>query len=307
LTDENHTWQPPWTGGSRLFTVYDMNEYLAPRLTKLAREFLDVWSEFFAHDEEKEKTEPLETKRKRLRDWLVGVGVEAKVLGLPSVMRQAKRMYNECAGWDATQIRSALEELERRFDEETESLKLFYVAGDKIGSYSKTDLFGDEFKTNFPTANAEVIEAGNCLAFDRFSAVAFHLSRALEIAVRTIFVALGMPARVWSVTKWQKILQRIDGKIKKNNERLSSDPSWQRDRHFYEKAHAFLAAAANPMRNSTVHVDAAVVYPSEDSVRPVWLATEAFLRHIATKLSETPQKPMIYFPGREPSDADDDS
>jgi hypothetical protein len=49
-----------------------MKEYLAPRLTRLAREIIDVWSVFIARgevtDDEEDKKELLEG-RKSLRPW----------------------------------------------------------------------------------------------------------------------------------------------------------------------------------------------------------------------------------------------
>src|SRR5204862_4999266 len=111
-------------------------------------------------------------------------------------------------------------------DEETHVLKLYYVPADQIDFYNKTDLFGEEFKEKFPQANSEICEAGKCFAFDRYTACVFHLTRSLEIALRVLFVSLGMPPRIWSVTKWQKILERIAGKIKKNNERIATDSDW---------------------------------------------------------------------------------
>jgi hypothetical protein len=272
----------PWNGGAKLITLRDMKEYLASRLIEITRhvvnaqcimiEAVDVWPD----------------GRKEIEGYAKEVWKEAKFLGLKSTERQAARLYNYSSDEEKKDpdLEAAAQELSRRFDEDLEGFPLFYVSADKLSFYNKTDLFGETFKANFPTANAEIIEAGTCLAFDRFTACAFHLSRATEIVLRVVFVSLGLPPRIWSVTKWKQLADRTGGKIAKNNVRLVSDPTWQADKSFYEKAHAFLEAARNPIRNSTVHVD--VTYPDEGSVRPVWLATEAFMRHIATKLKETP-------------------
>jgi len=86
------------------------------------------------------------------------------------------------------------------------------------------------------------------------------------------------------ITRWKNLCDRIDRKIKRNDQTLANDPIWQKDRVFFENHMLFLSAARAPLRNSTVHVD--VTYPDEGSVRPLWLATEAFMRHVATKLKE---------------------
>lgn len=262
-----------------------MKEYLAPRLVWLARHLLDVQASFIAINEDDPEDVADYTKhRDELGPWAKRISAEAQFLGLPSTIRQAQRISESSKDWKAAEIDTELRQLQRRFDEETESLILFYLPADKRDFYNKTDLFGEEFKAAFPAANAEITEAGTCFAFDRFTACAFHLARATEIVLRVVFVSLGLPPRIWSATKWKKLTERIQGKIESNNARLSSDPAWQVDRPFYEKANAFLDSARNPIRNVTMHVD--VTYPDEGSVRPVWLATEAFMRHVATKLKE---------------------
>lgn len=270
----------PWNGGDRLISLWDMKEYLAHRLYTLILDVQGVQAARTIHDEDEDKA------REQIKEHTKSVFQETKVLGLQSTQRQALRLYRYAkdTGKDIDEIADATDELDTRLDEELSDLRLFYIPNDKLNYYNKTDLFGDEFKTNFPQANAEIIEAGNCLAFDRYASCVFHLTRALEICLRVVFVSLGMPARIWSVSKWRSLLQRIDGKIKKNNQNLVNDPTWQSERPFYEKVHAFLAAATNPLRNSSVHVD--VAYSEESSVRPVWLGVEAFMRHLATKLKE---------------------
>jgi len=255
-----------------------MKEYLAPRLTKLAREFTDASAVFICrgeHDDEEDKKEILEG-RKRLRPWCKEIMTEAEFLGLQSTKRQAVRLASIADSGTPQEIEAEIEQMERRFDEETESLKLFHVPTDKIGFYNKTDLFGDEFKTNFPTANGEIIEAGNCFAFDRFTACAFHLMRSLEVVLKVLFTTLGLPPLdTAGARNWNGILREIRAK-------LDADKTIP-DYEFYDSAYAFLAAAKNPMRNATMHID--VVY-DENSVRRVFDAVGAFMRHIATKLKE---------------------
>ena len=263
----------PWQGGPRLISLRDMKEYVAHYLVDIHKCLV--------------RCSLSETSSELVTDNLEFVRNQARELGLRSTEQGTIRLLGLLEGdLSHDEKHRHIQTIAERFHDDIVSLILFYLPTSKLAYYNKTDLFGEDFKTRFPSANAEIIEAGNCFAFDRFSATVFHLTHALEIALRVLFLSLGMPAQIWSVTKWQKILRRIDGKIKRNNERLSNDADWQRDRPFYEKAHAFLAAAANPLRNSSVHVD--VVYSDESSVRPVWLGTEAFMRHIATKLKESP-------------------
>jgi hypothetical protein len=254
-----------------------MKDYLICRLTILTRDFVNAQAAFMTSDED-EGDGDFPKNVEKLKIWLRKVSREAEFFGLPSVMRQADRISHSVDEWKASKIDSALEELERRFDEETGALRLFYIPSDRLVFYNKTDLFGETFKTNFPTANAEISEAGNCFAFDRFTACAFHLMRSLEVVLKVLFAALGLPAITTSgAQNWNGILREIKTK-------LETDTTIP-DHAFYDGAYVFLAAAKNPMRNATMHVDA--VY-DESSVRSLYDAVGAFMRHIATKLKESP-------------------
>lgn len=256
-----------------------MKEYLAPRIVDVARRILscstwcqnggnldsDAWGLISSN-----------------ASWIAS---EAEHLGFGSTQAQAKRIIYFCSqGSNAETILAAANELETRFNDEVKAISLLNLELRKLRFYSATDLFGEEFKVNFPVANGEICEAGKCLALDRYTACAFHLMRAMEIALRVLFTSLGMQPRILSVTKWEAITDRIGAKIVKNDLQRADDPTWQSEKPFYETAHAFLVAARSPLRNATMHVD--VSYADEGSILPVWLATEAFMRHIAPKLRE---------------------
>jgi hypothetical protein len=256
-----------------------MKEYLAPRIVDVARRILScsAWCQ---------KGGDLDSDTWGLissnASWIAS---EAEHFGFGATQAQAKRIIYFCSqGSNAGTILAAANELETRFNDEVKAVCLLNVELSKLRFYSATDLFGEEFKVNFPVANGEICEAGKCLALDRYTACAFHLMRAMEIALRVLFTSLGMQPRILSVTKWEAITDRIGARIAKNDVHRADDMGWQAERLFYDEALAFLVAARSPLRNATMHVD--VSYADEGSILPVWLATEAFMRHIAPKLRE---------------------
>ena len=256
-----------------------MKEYLAPKIVDMARRILScsMWCQN-GGDLDSDTWGLISSNA----SW---VASEAEYFGFGSTQAQAKRIIYLCSqGSNAETILAAANELETRFNDEVESTSLLYVELGKLRFYSATDLFGEEFKANFPVANGEICEAGKCLAFDRYTACAFHLMRAMEIALRVMFTSLGLQPRILSITKWQTITDRIAAKIAKNDLHHADDATWQSEKLFFENAHALLVAVRTQLRNATMHVD--VSYPDEGSILPVWLATEAFMRHIAPKLKE---------------------
>ena len=277
VSDRAAKWLSPWTGGSRLLTLWDMKEYLTPRLSR-ATEFMSkaiIILGFAKND----KDDPFpENDRKELKICISKFLDEAQFLGLPITAKAAVRFINSTDSRSPEQLSGLLDQIYSRFFDEAANLPLFYVHQEALKYYNKTDLFGEEFKTGFPTANAEIIEAGNCFAFDRFTACVFHLMRSLEVALKALFRELGLPPLTTAgAQNWNGILREIKDKLDTNK----AIP----DHAFYESAYAFLAAAKNPMRNATMHVD--VIY-DEASATTLFDAVGAFMRHIATKLKESP-------------------
>jgi hypothetical protein len=127
---------------------------------------------------------------------------ETEFLGLHITTKFAKKFAESASSANSAELDRQFDLTHETFQAEAGALPLFYVPQDKLKFYNKTDLFGDEFKTKFPSANVEIIEAGNCFAFDRFTACVFHLMRAMEIAPCGCSSSLwGLPPRIWSTTK----------------------------------------------------------------------------------------------------------
>jgi hypothetical protein len=275
-------WLAPWTGGAKLISVFDVKEYLASRLVSISNCLIHcqlICLECSSGES------PTKEHRDDLARYLKDMDEELKFLGLEMTRLSVTRMKSQIATITRDKLAESMDDIENRFNDEVRPVSLLYLAPEKRRFFSKTDLFGEEFKTRFPTANAEVIEAGNCFALDRFTACVYHLCRSMEVGMRVLFVSLGMPPRVWSTTKWSRILDRIKGKIDKNNKVLADDYEWQSLRSFYESTYAFLSAVRVPIRNSTVHVESSY---DEAGAENVFGAVKTFMRHLATKLKETP-------------------
>ena len=235
--------------------------------------------------EEKKKAGKLLRGRPGIRSRIRGierkiafVKEQARKLDLRSTMQGAMRFERNLKNASSEQVDKDVDSLFERFQDEIVDLVFFYLPADKQEYYQRTEIFGDAFKVNFPTANMEIIEAANCFAFGRNTACVFHLMRAAEVVLKALFIALGLPALTSARERnWNGILQQIRAALDADRSRKDFD--------FFDSAYAFLAAAKNPVRNATMHVDANY---DEDGARIVFDGMGAFMRHIATKLNETP-------------------
>jgi hypothetical protein len=105
-----------------------------------------------------------------------------------------------------------LKELHDRIRDELEDRLFMYIPSDRAEFYDKSDLFGKDVITKFPTIQFDMVEAGNCYAAGRGTAVVFHLMRIMEKGVQAIGNKLGVP--LVDEKNWQVILNETDKAFK---------------------------------------------------------------------------------------------
>lgn len=84
---------------------------------------------------------------------------------------------------------------------------------DEAKYYDKPELFGPKVKTNFPDANKEITEAGNCYATGNYTACVFHLMRAVEHGARAMVKALKVRRRLSrpvELCQWGELLTAME-------------------------------------------------------------------------------------------------
>jgi hypothetical protein len=243
----------------------------------LASKFLDSYKALESAFEVTTPGKPTDaTRRGQIAANIAFVAEQAAILGLRSTVQGANRFLEHCRTDSLNAVHNGIQNVSERFHDDLAGLVFLYLPSDKLAYHQKTELFGDTFKLNFPTANTEVLEAGNCFALGRNTACVFHLMRSLEVVLKTLFQAIGLPPlKTAGERNWNGILRQI-------REKLDSDKTCP-DFDFYDNAYVFLAAAKNPLRNATMHVD---VSYDEEGALIVFDAIGAFMRHAATKLKE---------------------
>lgn len=221
---------------------------------------------------------------KRILGFLKLVSTEAEAINLTQTAILARRVLSEFDGQNIDEMFARINFLADLFGQESTSIHFFTVKDGRFRYYNNSQLAGEDFKANFPKGNVELIEAGNCLVTDRYTACVFHLMRTLEIALIALERKLNIPRPQEGPNKtWGRTLNRIRDKISEYDK--LPPQNWLADRDFYDKAHAFLAAVKTPLRDDTIHVE--TTYDEQSAFSVFSVSVEA-LRFLATKLSETP-------------------
>lgn len=260
-------------------TLWEMTIYVARRLVRISERLekggfctwnSDAWASSGA--------------AKSIAEYLAPIIDEARFLGLNATVIAAEVILDTLNSSSADEVAVQIEMLKAAFQKETEQISLFFIPAEKQEYFVNISPYGEQSAKSFPRANHEATEAGKCFATERYTACVFHLMRALEHGLRATALGLDLPEPTKGGDRnWGNMLRDIKRKIDTNNSGLKMDHKWQGERDFYEKAYAFLEGVRNPVRNSTMHVEADY---DEQGAIDILNACGAFMRHIATKLAE---------------------
>lgn len=204
-------------------------------------------------------------------------------LGLPMSAMQTKRLlegFERKVSFDDISVLA--HELNTRIMDELKGLACFAFKEGRVQYYDDPQPFGEEVADCFLSASFDIEESAKCLAVSRNTACVFHLMRVMEVGLRNIGTSLNDPTLIAQANPtWERILKRCDSELQKNyNDRT---PEWCQDNKFFSDATANLRAVKAAWRNPTMHIES--VYDGEKALE-IYNAVRAFMRHLATKLSE---------------------
>jgi hypothetical protein len=102
--------------------------------------------------------------------------------------------------------------LEKTITWELEDRLFMYINPDRAARYNQPELFGKEVNAKFSGIQFDLVEAGNCYATGRGTAVVFHLMRIMETGVQAFGAKLGVALA--DEKNWQNILDEVNKAIK---------------------------------------------------------------------------------------------
>jgi hypothetical protein len=260
----------------------DMKQYFV-------RQFVDLWDSI-THlriidvDTVSSETGSISAQRQKEAEVCLNTVIRhADFLGLPMTARGAGKFLQELSEIIAEKkLEDRINELVRRFEDETDPLFFLYIPSDKL-PYFKGEKIAASVLMEFPRAAGELHEACECYALSANTACVFHLMRALEMALKVIAKSLSIPDPTKDYERnWGKILGAIKDELEARKSATSVD--WSAKRNFYEGLCAQLEAVRNPWRNGTMHVE---INYDEEMALDIFNATDALFRNMSTRLSES--------------------
>jgi hypothetical protein len=211
-----------------------------------------------------------------LRSWFKSVGLN---LSLKSLER-----FEDALERDLTfeEVRHLLDDLQKRIEDELDSVWFFHVSAENLPLYNNPKPFGDLVTDNFADAIYDIEEAGKCLALDRGTACVMHLMRVIELAVDALALGVGVHiGAVQAATSWEYLLKDINTKIQEANK--TQIPTWLTSKSFFENSYTYVLAVKNAWRNPSMHLEKK--YTIEEAAR-IYNAVKDLMEHLATHLNQ---------------------
>ena len=219
-------------------------------------------------------------KREKYRDFYSKVLNELNDLNLPCSADQVTRvmrLLDSDKSW--RNYLSAIEELQRRIEDEISHHVLLQIPPNKKEFYEKPELFGRAVYEGFPSAIVDIEEAGTCYALERNVACVMHLQRAIEVALKTLGAKIGVD--ITQNRTWDAILEKIDPELRKGYAERSD--FFKSNLEECAEAAALLRSVKIAWRNPSMHVGA--IYDDTKAL-DVMNAIKALMRHLASFTKE---------------------
>lgn len=184
----------------------------------------------------------------------------------------------ELVAADAKELRYKVEAAFDGLGDEIGLHTFFAIEQDKMKFLSEVNPCGDICSMAFPSTDYDAMEAGKCIVFDRWTASVMHSMRVLEVGLKTLAVALGIPMKS---PNWQDLINQIESKIK--DKRTTDQDWWRAEGQFHSEAAVQFQHFKNAWRNHAMR--GPNTYDEERAIA-IFNHVKEFMSHLATKLKE---------------------
>lgn len=175
----------------------------------------------------------------------------------------------------------SVQDIEFTFMAEIGDRTFAFIPGERVEFFERERLFGDIVFEKFPSARAEIKDAGNCLAAGLNTAAVFHLMRVVELGMRALSAHLGATFHAGvEYADWSEIERGLTDAIK------ASRPQGKERAEatlFYSELLIEFSAFKGAWRNSVMHTRG---HYSEHDAKGVLGHVRSFMQRLATRVSE---------------------
>jgi hypothetical protein len=202
-----------------------------------------------------------------------------------NLLKESAKESDVIGGLKLTEIIDEAKCLRERLHDEMKRITYFAIEPNKQSLLTGSNLFDTEIisvTSAFRSVAFDIEEAGKCLAFERWTAAVFHLSRVAENATVAICKRIDYKS---DKPGFGEALKYLDSELDKaRKDRKSINPLFKGDIEFLSTVSAQMHAVNEAWRQRVSHLDKK--YIEEEAVR-IWDTTRILMQQLATKLKET--------------------
>ncbi len=152
----------------------------------------------------------------------------------------------------------------------------FYNSNRGLGPETGKEIIKfEELFAKFPGIRYDISEAGNCFAFERFTACVYHLMRAAEYGLVAVAMSVNVPDG--KLTSWDTMIRGIQERMKADESSARKPDNWQDRRKKYAELCSWFSDIKNGWRNPVSHLPRQY---SEDDASSMFTATRNMFRHL---------------------------
>lgn len=200
-------------------------------------------------------------------------------IGLDGTRRFIEVIINDLDKITLSNLQDNLKKTQRIMEGELREQYVLQISNDAAWWYDNGQSFGLEVLNAFPSSEEDIIEAGNCYAFDRSTACVFHAMRVLEYGLGALAKDVGL---TFDIQNWHTIIEQIESEIKAQGKAKKSTVKDERLQFLSEAAKEF-TYFKDGWRNHVTHkkrsYDTSQAYSVLTHVR-------LFMMHLSTQLTE---------------------
>lgn len=253
-----------------------MNKFSATEFYAIGAFFESVSAIIASH----QKEVPQEG-RERIRTILDSIASSCGNISLVQSALATKRLHKELGDHMSSEaLQANLRSVSQLIHSEMESQLFLWVPGHRSEWYAKDaeTILGAACCARFPSAQREVEESAKCYAVGRFTASAFHLTRASEAGVKALARAINFAP---PNDNWTLVFRQMGNEFKLPETQRPAH--WQAHGDFLEEIWADLRAVSKAWRNDIAHL---VDTYTEEEAKGLLDVIPLFLRHLASKMDE---------------------
>lgn len=197
---------------------------------------------------------------------------------------------------DSSSMFTDLDNLDNQLIRDEFEHTFIQISGERRRYANRTQPLGKDVAAKFPSAESDLIEAGNCLAVECNTAAAFHLMRAAEVGLwelgRDRQIPLAKSGKI-EFSQWGTIIGELEEAVK-NIQQWTNSAIKEEAHKFYNSSVVEIRSFNDGWRRHADHARPHMPRMESDEALALWGHVFRFMTKLATKIGEGQYTKLVW-------------